>query len=383
MFSIKLKKVFFLSMLSIVFIAFGCNDDDPDPTDTISIDEVLRLANTAIHSSASLEALERFSYDNTAQRYVAGEAVTVGDVSKSAEITTTVNLDDLNDNLKAIYQKSFFILGGSVDFTEIIKGDLGYIDGIDGTFDVSEPDMMSDRLGSAKRFYLYTNPQFLLKKASADKSRLSLGEDNQVNGTAHYTLNYTDDYGTFNIYINQSSGQINQIQTIDYDYLFGDVVLEVNYNSYSSISDYTLAENISITYDGHVVYEEERNNIQVNPNFETTFFDFPEGVNPVYDAIDFERGVKMSNFHQAWLGIGAPRDGREVNITSTQYSNNVFSLRNHRYNSLVIVQENSVAIVEPNLYPEVSEGVLGWVAMNYPDKPVNHIISIHHHTDHF
>ena len=206
---------------------------------------------------------------------------------------------------------------------------------------------------------------------------MSLGIDSQVNGTSHYTLNYSDDYGTFNIFIDQSSGQINRIQTIDYDYLFGDVVLEVNYSNYKTVSDYSLAENISITYDGHTVYEETRTNIQVNPTFAATFFDFPSGANPVYSAVDFERGAKMSNFHQAWLGIGAPRDGRTVSITATEYSSNVFSLRNHRYNSLVVVQENSVAVVEPNLYPEVSEGVLDWVATNYPDKSVEHIITIH------
>ncbi len=384
MFSIKLKKVFFLALISSFFLVYGCKDDDDmNTSDSKTVQEVLALANEAIHSSGSLNGLETFSYANTAQRFVAGEATTVGDVALSSDITTSVNIDDLNNNLIANYQKSFYILGGSVDFTEIIQNNLGYIDGVDGIFDVSEPDMLSDRVGSAKRFFLYTNPQFLIKKASTDESSLSLGPDSQVNGRTHYTLNYVDNYGTFNIFIDQSSGQINRIQTIDYDYLFGDVVLEVNYSNYNTVSDYSLAENISIVYDGHTVYEETRTNIQANPIFATTQFDFPAGANPVYNATDFERGAKMSNFHQAWLGIGAPRDGREATITATEFSSNVFSLRNHRYNSLVIIQENSVAVVEPNLYPEVSEGVMDWIAMNYPDKPVKHIISIHHHTDHF
>lgn len=384
MFNINFKNIFFFALIGSFFLLYACNDDDNNATNPITLQDVLTLANEAIHSSGSLNDLKTFSYDNTAQRFVAGEDVMVGNVQLSSDITTTVNIDNENDNLMASYQKSFYVLGGSVDFTEIFQGNLGYIDGVDGVFDASQqPEMLSDRVGSARRFFLYTNPQFLLKKAASEEDRFSLGADIEVNGASHYTLNYSDDYGTFDIFVDQSSGQINRIQTIDYDYLFGDVVLEVNYSNYNSISDYSLAENISITFDGHTVYEEKRINIQVNPTFAATFFDFPAGANPVHSAADYERGAKMSNFHQAWLGIGAPRDGRAVSITATEYSSNVFSLRNHRYNSLVIVQENSVAVVEPNLYPEVSEAVLDWVATNYPNKPVEQIITIHHHTDHF
>ena len=374
----KLNQPAYWFFITVLILSVGCKDDN----DIRDVSTVIELAQTAIYSSGSLDGLETFSYDNTAQRFVAGESMVVGDSELSSDIVTTVNIDDLNDNLQASYQKTFYVLFGTFNFSEIIRGNIGYIDGVDGAFDASEPDMLSDRVASTKRFFLYTNPQFLLKKAVANRSSLSLGEDTEVNGTAHYSLDYTDDYGTFNIFIDQASGQINRVQTIDYDYLFGDVVLEVNYSNYSVVNDYSLAENISITYHDLVVYEETRTNIQVNPTFATTLFDFPAGANPVYNATDFTRGAKMSNFHQSWLGIGAPRDGRGINLTATEIVPNVFLLRNERYNSLVVVQENSVTVVDPNLYPDLSESILDWISANYPNKSVEHVISTHHHTDH-
>ena len=167
MLNIKFKKIFFFALISSLFLVYGCKDDDDmNPSDSTTVQEVLVLANEAIHSSGSLNELNTFSYDNTAQRFVAGEAVVVGEVQLSSDITTTVNIDNANDNLMAYYQKSFYVLGGSVEFTEIFQGNLGYIDGVDGVFDASQqPEMLSDRAGSAKRFFLYTNPQFLLKKS--------------------------------------------------------------------------------------------------------------------------------------------------------------------------------------------------------------------------
>jgi glyoxylase-like metal-dependent hydrolase (beta-lactamase superfamily II) len=52
------------------------------------------------------------------------------------------------------------------------------------------------------------------------------------------------------------------------------------------------------------------------------------------------------------------------------------------HNSLAIEQENGIIIVEAPNYPERAEAILDWADMNFPGKPVTHVICTHHHEDH-
>ena len=50
--------------IALLILSVGCQDDN----DIRDVATVIELAQTAIHSSGSLDDLKRFSYDNTAQR---------------------------------------------------------------------------------------------------------------------------------------------------------------------------------------------------------------------------------------------------------------------------------------------------------------------------
>jgi glyoxylase-like metal-dependent hydrolase (beta-lactamase superfamily II) len=49
---------------------------------------------------------------------------------------------------------------------------------------------------------------------------------------------------------------------------------------------------------------------------------------------------------------------------------------------LVIEQANGIVVSEAPLYPERSEAIIDWAKGQFPDKPITHVISSHHHRDH-
>jgi glyoxylase-like metal-dependent hydrolase (beta-lactamase superfamily II) len=52
------------------------------------------------------------------------------------------------------------------------------------------------------------------------------------------------------------------------------------------------------------------------------------------------------------------------------------------HNSLVVEQQQGIVIIEAPNYPERSDAILAWAAQTFPNKPVTHVITTHHHSDH-
>ena len=202
-------------------------------------------------------------------------------------------------------------------------------------------------------------------------------------GSVHHILVVEDEAAPLSLYINAGTGRIAKLTTTENDALRRDVPLEVLYYGWQSAGEGLLfPAELYVAYDGDIVHKEIRSSIEINAELAADLFELPAEADPVFDADLAVRGETHHQFLQTFAARGFPRDGLQTNVDATELAPGVFHLRGGSHNSMVVEQDDGVIVVEAPLDETRSEAVISWVEENFPDKPISHVISSHHHVDH-
>lgn len=268
--------------------------------------------------------------------------------------------------------------------SEIIVGDIGILDGRNANFGPPAANpMLSDRLTSALQHQRLLNPHLILLDVLANPDSATATGEVIHDGSVHHVLTVEHSIAPLQLYINAGSGRIAKLSTVESDALRRDVVLDVFYYGWQPVGDglFFPAE-LYISYDGDIVHKEIRSAIAVNTELDEALFTIPDDLSPVYDETLASRGEAMHQYLQSFAARGFPRDGFQTNVNATEIGDGIYHLTGGSHHSLAVEQESRIVIVEAPLDEIRSRTVMQWAAENFPDKPITHAISSHHHVDH-
>jgi glyoxylase-like metal-dependent hydrolase (beta-lactamase superfamily II) len=385
--------------LTLVLAAAGCEGDpgpqgpqgpqgEPGTSQTVDPNLTpIEKAFAGLGGRQALQSLTSFTLQTSGTRYVAGEGYLPESEPRLANTyTATVNHDVAADRLHIRYQRTLKFFGFDVpqEYSEVLRGNLGYLQGSDSFFGgPSGADMLSDRHAAVRKQQRLLNPHLLLREVAANASLASDGGAALLDGSLHHLVVLQDSVYPITLYVNANTGRVSRLTTKESDHLHRDVPVDVHYVGWLPVAGGPpFPSQVALSVNGAVVHLESRQSVAVNGALSPTLFDFPAGASPSYRAEDAARGATSHQFHMVFSSIGVPNDGLQTQVTPVELAPGVFHLRGGSHHSLVIVRSSGLILVEAPLYQDRSEALLRWVKDTFPNQPITHVISSHFHEDH-
>lgn len=298
-----------------------------------------------------------------------------------------MRFDVRGDRLSIHHKRSLKVFGFNTaqDYTEIINGNRGYVEGTEHLFGFPTGNLLSDRTAAIRRQQRLLNPHLILREVAATPSLASDGGAALLDGSLHHLLVVNDSVYPLTLYVNAQTGKISKLVTLENDHLHRDIPIEIHYAGWQQAGAGLLfPKNVYIGANGHLLHTETRKAVSVNATLAETLFQLPAGASPVYVEADAVRGEKNHQFHQTFASIGIPIDGLQTTVAETKLAEGVYLLGGGSHNSLAVEQANGIVIVEAPLNPERSVAVINWVKAfpEFENKPITHVLATHHHDDH-
>lgn len=206
-----------------------------------------------------------------------------------------------------------------------------------------------------------------------------------LNGNYHQ-IEIQDDIHPITLHLNEETGRIDRLSTMEHDMVYGDVPLEVTYKDWQQQGSVYFPNHIWVSLAGIPYLEVTRSKVIVNPKFEADKFMAPEGVSYVHDDVLASRGASVSQLVRSFTSAGSPEKalGRP-RIDSQELAEGVYLLEGTPSDAvftLAIELERGVVIVEPGSFDLKGEAIIDWVMENIPGKSIAYVIVSHHHSDH-
>ena len=245
-------------------------------------------------------------------------------------------------------------------------------------------DNWLDRWEGTDEFAVAVEPRLMFE---TDAEWLSRWQEVGILDRPHHKLVIQDSVYPITLYVDEETGRINKLKTMERDYVFGDVDVEVTYHDWQEIDGVSFPTHIKVSLAGAPSMEVRRTSIETNQKINTKQFAAPADVTYVHDEFKADRGKRLSQTIQSYSYAAAARArgvGRP-DIVGRKVGEGVYLMiptpSDFTY-TLVFEQENGVVIIEPGMDGLKSEAIIDWIAENLPGKPVTHAIVSHSHADH-
>jgi mono/diheme cytochrome c family protein/glyoxylase-like metal-dependent hydrolase (beta-lactamase superfamily II) len=343
----------------------------------------LEKAMTAIGGAEALQGLNAFTLQATGTRSILDEAFSPGaPAGVIGDYSLQMTYDLAGDRMRLDYTRQ--AANGERQVSEVIAGELGYIDGQDAAF--GEPGikpMTSDRWASTRKQQRLLNPHLILLDIAADPSIVTEDGEEILDGMVHHRLVITDDIAPITLYVSAGTGHIAKLSTMENDHLRRDVPLEAFYYNWQMVGDtLSFPAEVYLALDGEIVLEEIRSSVNLNQASDDAMFEIPADVEPVFDEELAMRGELSHQFNQLFAANGFIKDGAQTEINAEEIAPGIYQLGGVANNSLVVEQANGIVVLDAPLHQYRSEAIIEWINQTFPGKPISHVVSTHHHTDH-
>ena len=223
--------------------------------------------------------------------------------------------------------------------------------------------------------------ELMVEKTQVDNDWLSRWhESTQIDEAAHHRLVIEDEVFPITLFIDRETGHISKLRTMEWDVVYGDVPLEVNYHDWQAIDGVYFPNRLQMSIGGAPRIDVNRSEAAVNPDFGTAFTP-PEGIEYQHNKEIAARARRLS---QSLLMFGFAGVGRP-DIESIELSPGLYLLYASPIDGIytfVVEQGNGIVVMEPGQNDLKGEEIIAWIGEHFPDKPISHLIVSHHHNDH-
>ncbi len=378
----------------------------------------IEKAVAAMGGPSALQNLNGFITQASGERWILDEGFNVGaGATRRGTFDAQITYDVAGNRLRLDY--GIAAAGIERQLSEVIAGELGYLDGQDGNFGgPAQLNMLSDRWASIRKHQRLLNPQLILRDVLANPGSARELDMTLIHGMPHHVVAVAGPVAPLLLYVNAFNGQLTKAETMENDVLRRDVPLEVHYKTWrpfdgdqrrlgwwkprpaalhnlhwliptsffqgwARLHDRPqFPARVEVIYDGARVHDEARATIEVNPLINSAAFEFPATLSPVFNAELAARGLVSHQYLQSFAALGFPQDGFQAQVNATQLAPGVYHLTGGSHHSLAIEQDANVVIVEAPLNEVRSLAVIDWVTTTFPGKPITHAVMSHHHADH-
>jgi glyoxylase-like metal-dependent hydrolase (beta-lactamase superfamily II) len=339
----------------------------------------------AFGGEAALSGLRSLTVKAKGTRFIVGEGYEPEDepaAVSSFEVDTSWDVQ--GGDLRLDYRRKLLFLGSDVTYSEFLRDDGGWREGVDSVFGAPSGPMPSDRWASGRRQQQLLHPELIARELAADPSKVRDAGAGVLGGVLHHRLELTAAGAPVTLWVEAATGRLSKLETLENEHVSGDVPLEVFYDDWRAVEGGPAQpRRVILALGGRVLHDEARSEIVANPTLPATTFAVPGGASiGAVDAAVATVGEHNAQFHQQFASLGIPLDGLQIAIDPIQISPGVWHIRGGSHNSLVVEQQAGVVVVEAPLYPARSDALLSWIRGQLPTKPVTHVVVTHFHDDH-
>jgi len=347
-----------------------------------------------------LAGLETIELTTVGNRYIPDEGpVPGGEAVLAHEFSTVTQIDVGEDDMRLDHDRThrYFVPfdGAPLSFSEVLVGDVGFFEGSDSIFALGAPQpppspMLSSRWAAVRRQERLLHPQLLVRELlQTPELAIEVGEAD-YDGRPHERLELPDPVFPITLWIDSQTDRISRLTTLDNSQLRRDSELDLVYSQWSEVDGLLFPEQVELRLHGNLLREESRSSISIDAGLEASFV-IPEEVDPVYDALEAERGRRSHQHHHLASSWGLPSDGIDTTFVNVgnpmepvEVTAGVHYLRGNLYNTMVVEQDEGLVIFEAPLHPQYCEAVLEWIddELGPAAPPVTHVVLSHHHQDH-
>lgn len=341
----------------------------------------------AIGGEQALGELTQVEIVAAGTRYVADEGYMPGGPAvEASSFDTRTGIDFESGSLRLDITRNPLYIPTGVPFviTELVEGNLGYVDGLENLFGGPPGhDMLSDRWASTVKQQRLLNPHFLLKELLVDPSPASEIGPADFDGVAHERLEVEDAVFPVTLWVDTNTNLITRLTTMENAHLHRDVELDLRYYDWQSTADGVLfPHEVQLWHGGELIHDELRSEVASNPELPADAFALPPESTAVYDEPEAIRGTRNHQHNQLFTSIGIPNDGLQTFIDADEVAPGVWFLGGGSHHTVVVEQASGLVVLEAPLYPQRCEAILDWIDVNLASAPVTHVVLSHHHEDH-
>jgi glyoxylase-like metal-dependent hydrolase (beta-lactamase superfamily II) len=198
----------------------------------------------------------------------------------------------------------------------------------------------------------------LLTAASRPETLRYLGEE-AYEGHPHRVITFADGDGTqVALYVDARTQLVSKQETLADNPVLGDVVNEVAYSDYRPVGGVQVPFHVVSRTGGEVTQDLAYSEVKVNAGAADSFFAVPP------------EAVKVS----------PPPSGNAA--TLTKLGDDTYLVEGGSHNSLFVVFQDHVLLIEAPQGTERAQAVLAKVRETAGDKPVRYVVPTHYHFDH-
>jgi glyoxylase-like metal-dependent hydrolase (beta-lactamase superfamily II) len=347
----------------------------------------LRLAASAVGGAADLRGLRSYRYRTRGQRWIFDEGVRPGNgIERSATFTNRVRYTlpgGARERLRVDSVRTS--VGAARPVHEVLAGRRGFIRGVDanGSTAALKP-MTSDRWAAIRRQQLLLNPHVMLRKALRNPRLARSGGTRTLDGRRYRVLVIRDRVAPMRLFVDRATGRLARLRTMQHDYFRRDVVVEAIYRRWRRAgAGLSFPRSVTLRSDGLLIQREVRRGVQANAAFAPRVFRFPANLGPAPFQPQLARiGARTSEWIMGFANLGFIKDGGQRAINPQAVAPGVILLGGVANNSLVVRRTNGVVVFEGAVHDMRAEAVIAFVRRRFPNLPITHVVTTHHHSDH-
>lgn len=296
-----------------------------------------------------------FSYNKLIKFYFEGQEFTTGHFSlpnqyDTSEISCTItslnNKDELIELETSEGEKKYFA-------NNLFSKDTSY----STYYNDSIPKKWNKDLLQFTYMYL---PYKALELLLENKNSLHCIKANSNN-----ILGFNDKSGNkYYLYTDSKTNEINKVERLEYDEIFGDIVQEITYYKYKNSNGLLVPLRI-----------EHRKN-----NFPQRILNYKSlDAKPLIDTQLIKKYDSL--YFSSQIGVGEKKKGSYELDT---IASNLYILKLKSFNNKILVAEykNFLAIIEAPKSLEVGRGIIAYLKGKFPAKKIRYCFVSHHHPDH-
>jgi glyoxylase-like metal-dependent hydrolase (beta-lactamase superfamily II) len=392
--SLLLGATLLTSLLTSALLGAGC-DGDTGPQGPQGpegppggVDQNLSPSDklfTAMGGKPVLVGLKTLSVTATGSRGVLDEGYLPEDpalIAATFEQKLTWDLEA--KHLLLEYQRTvLFPFARNFTFKELLRADGGWRTGVDNVFGIPEGAISSERWAAARKQQLLLHPEVIVRDLAGGKITAKDTGVGVIGGVLHHKLELADTVAPLTLWIEVGTGQLSKLTTMENEHLLGDVEVAAYYSDWKQVTGgVSLPQRAVLTVGGETLHDEQRSAISINGAIDAAVLAVPGGGQTAVNAEEAKRGERSHQFYEMFAALGIPLAGGQTAVTANEAAPGVWFLTGGSHNSLVVVQQDGIVVVEAPLYDARSKALLDWIAGRFPGKPVTHVVATHFHGDH-
>ena len=368
-------------MLTFCLTTIGGCTGRPDP---------LQKALDAVGGQEALLELRGFGYESAGERFETAQGLNPETSTRASTFDLSLQYDVENDRWSFDWRRQIFgPLPAEIAYEDVVDGELGYQIG-NWIINPTPPDtsraLRPEYIAAVQREFRLLNPLLYLRTAAMTEGAGTVKDDVEHDGRPHHVIEVADPTYPVELIVDAESGQVSMLRTMQNDYIWGDVEIEVSYGDWSSPEGSSLQfpHRVELALSGHTLHAESRTDVVVNPEFAADAFALPEEPRTRVDPEAAQRGALTAQFHTRYHAIGLPNDLDQASTIATAVAGDpeIQHVTGGTHHSLAIKFGDGVIVLEAPLNEIRSKAVLAQIDELWPGLPVTHVFITHHHFDH-